>query len=50
MNAKRTVLQVPKPAPVRGVSGKFEQGKGDRLLEAHRQEKARAESESRRKP
>lgn len=41
MNAKRTVLQVPKPASVRGPSGKFEPGKGDRLLEAHRAEKAR---------
>lgn len=41
MNAKRTVLQVPKPAPVRGSAGKFEPGKGDKLLEAHRAQKAR---------
>lgn len=38
MNAKRTVLQVPKPAPVRGSNGKYEPGKGDKLLEAHRKQ------------
>lgn len=38
MNAKRTLLQVPKPAPTRGEKGKFEPGKGDRLLEAHRKQ------------
>jgi hypothetical protein len=48
MNAKRTLLQIPKPAPVRGPSGKFEQAKGDRLLQAHRDQK-RAE-EQKRKP
>lgn len=37
MNAKRTILQVPKPPPVKSAAtGRFEQGKGDKLLEAHR--------------
>lgn len=43
MNAKRTVLKVPKPQPTRAASGKFEPGKGDKLLEAHRREQKRAE-------
>lgn len=44
MSAKRTVLQVPKPAAVKSpVTGRFEPGKGDKLLEAHRREQARAE-------
>lgn len=35
--ARRTVLQVPKPAAVKSpATGKFEPGKGDKLLEAHR--------------
>lgn len=42
MNAKRTVLQVPKPAAVKSPqTGKFEAGKGDKLLEAHRAEQKR---------
>lgn len=49
MNAKRTVLQVLKPAAVKSpVTGKFEPGNGDKLLEAHRAEvKRNVESKQR---
>lgn len=41
MKASHRSLAVPKSSPVRGPDGRWQQGKGDRLLEAHRaQQKA----------
>jgi hypothetical protein len=40
MKASRMALQVPKVAPTRAPDGKWKQGKGERLLEAHRAHKA----------
>jgi len=36
MKAANRALAVPRVPPVRAPDGKFQQGKGDRLVEAHR--------------